>query len=46
MDKNNVTKSDAGDNDTIDYKRKAIYNSAVYIRESAGNLSRLYYLIF
>ena len=46
IDKNNVTKLDAGGNKDGKYKVESIYNSAVYAKESADHLSRLYYLVF
>ena len=46
VNKNNITKLDAGNNEGNKYKMKAICNSAVYIKESTGYLLRLYYLVF
>ena len=38
---------EVGNNDNNKYKILAIYNSAVYIRDSkSGHLSELYYLVF
>ena len=45
VDENNATKLDAGDNEGSEYKVEAICDSAVYARESAGHLPRLYYLV-
>ena len=46
MNKNNATKLNAGDNKSGKYELKAIWGSAVYVKESKlGHLSRLYYLI-
>ena len=42
----NATKLDAGDDKGGEYKVKAICNSTVYVRESVGHLSGLYYLVF
>ena len=41
----NATELDAG-NEGSEYEMKAIYNSAVYARKSAGYLPGLYYLVF
>ena len=39
-------KFDAGDNDSGEYKMEAIWDSAVYLRESkSGHLSGFYYLV-
>ena len=46
VDKNNAAELDAGDNDSGKYKVEAIHSNAVYARESAGHLPRLYYLVF
>ena len=46
MDANDATKLDAGDNESGEYEMKAIYNSAVYARESeSGHLLELYYQV-
>ena len=37
---------DIGDNKYGKYKIEAICDSAVYIKESAGHLPELYYLVF
>ena len=45
MDKN-ATELDAGDNDSGEYEVEAIWDSAVYARESeSGHLPGLYYLV-
>ena len=42
----NATELDAGNNDSKEYKMKAICNSAVYAQKSElGHLPRLYYLV-
>ena len=42
----NTTKLDTGDNNSGEYELKAIWDSAVYTRESeSGHLSSLYYLV-
>ena len=41
----NVTKFDAGDDESDEYKVEIICNNAVYARESAGYLPGLYYLV-
>ena len=41
-----VTELDANDDEGGEYKIEAICVSAVYARESAGYLPRLYYLVF
>ena len=41
----NMTELDVGDNEGGKYKVQAICDNAVYARESAGHLLRLYYLI-
>ena len=45
VDKNDATKLDAGDNKNGKYKIEAICDNAVYVRESAYYLPRLYYLV-
>ena len=45
MDKNNTTELDTGNNESGEYEVEAICDSAVYARESAGYLSKLYYLV-
>ena len=37
---------DAGDNDSGEYKVEAIWDNAVYAKESEGHLPKLYYLVF
>ena len=46
VDKNNMTKLNVDDNDRKKYIVEAIYNSMVYIKESANYLPGLYYLVF
>ena len=47
MKKNNITKLNAGYNNSGKYKVKAIYDSVVFARESkSGHLLRFYYLVF
>ena len=41
----NSTELDTSDDKSGEYKVEAICNSAVYVRESAGYLPRLYYLV-
>ena len=41
----NVTKLDTNNNDSGEYKVKAISDSAVYARESVSDLPGLYYLV-
>ena len=41
----NVTELDASDDEGGEYKVEAIRNRAVYARESAGYLPKLYYLV-
>lgn len=43
--KNNITELNAGDNKGGEYKVKAIYDSAIYVNESAGHFPGLYYLV-
>ena len=46
MDKNNAIKLDAGDNKGDEYKVEAIWDSAVYAKESkSGYLLGFYYLV-
>ena len=48
VDKNviELAKLDPNDNKSDEYKMKAIYNNAVYIKKSkSGYLSKLYYLV-
>ena len=42
----NATKLDAGNNEGGEYEVKAICDSVVYIKKSAGYLSGLDYLVF
>lgn len=45
--KNNVAKLDAGNNKSKEYKVKAIWDSALYVKESkSDHLLKLYYLVF
>ena len=46
IDENNITKLNANDNKGGKYKVEPIYDSAVYARESASYLPKLYYLVF
>ena len=46
VDKNNVVELDANDNKGGGYEIEAIWNSTVYLKESAGHLLGLYYLVF
>ena len=46
VDKNDAIKLDAHDNESGEYKIKAIFDSAVYIKKSTGHLPGLYYLVF
>ena len=46
VDKNNATELDAGNNDSKEYKLEAIWDNAVYVKESTCHLPRLYYLVF
>lgn len=41
----NVTELDIGNNENRKYKVGAICNNAVYVKESAGYLLELYYLV-
>ena len=46
LDENNAAELDAGDNDSGEYKVEAIWDSAVYAKESeSGHLLVLYYLV-
>ena len=46
IDKNNANKLDACDNKGGEYKVEAIWDSAIYARESTEHLLGLYYLVF
>ena len=47
VDKNNTAELDAGNNESGEYKVKAICDSAVYAKESeSSHLLGLYYLVF
>ena len=46
VNENNATKLDTGNNESKKYKKEAICNNAVYTRQSANHLSKLYYLVF
>ena len=46
VDENHITKLDAGNNESGDYKLVAICDSTVYAKESTGYLLGLYYLVF
>ena len=46
VNRNNPTKLDVNDNHNRNYKLKAIFNNAVYIRESTSYLAKLYNLVF
>ena len=46
VNKDNPIELDIGNNESGEYKVKAICDSAVYARKSAGHLLELYYLVF
>ena len=46
MNKKNAMKLNTNDDDSSEYKIKAIYNSTVYAKKLASHLLRLYYLVF
>ena len=46
MDENDIMKLDINNENSGEYEIEAIWDSAIYTRESVGYLSGLYYLVF